>query len=622
MNRVRPEPVARFGAIRRTKPTGARLIATLAMLLGTLTVGLQSAAAQSGGDSFTYDEDGLEWSISWDGDTWSEGESDSADLSLEAAGSFVQFVVLTPATEDPAECLANVVPSFEEGAGAIEADAFEDDNGDPVLDETADYAYELRTISVDLDGEEIGADVIHACYVLGDDALLWGVGLIPVDLDELDDALELFDGVEIAGEPVELGLLDIVSGTGGGTGEDEATPEASDDDEETPEASDEDEATPEASDDEETPEASDEDDVDSSDSDDAGPGADEDAGTYTSPTFGYSLEWDADAYMVENDQTVDTYQLGRDFLQLNNTDTSSILFVEGDDDSWSDTDDCVATLLDEVEVDPDDGELLDDANGDPFEISDDERSAAAYLVTVTLDDGDESDEIVMVDCRLDPNSDVIVGFTNRSGFVDSYIEDDYPAVEEILDSLAFGGTGDGTPEASDDEQPSDDAEPSDEAEVGVDGSTYISPTYFYMLSWDEEIWTVEDESSEDEVDALTLSSDLLTMNLVGYNSGDGDPETCLDNYLTVLDDRGDGDAEIVTDPDTGDELVFPSDDGDSLDALLIYSVDGENFASLVTCISLDDESIVGLEFTAPGVDVVSDDATDQIDGIFDGLFVL
>ncbi|CAA9541278.1 MAG: hypothetical protein AVDCRST_MAG33-34 [uncultured Thermomicrobiales bacterium] len=456
MSGERPEPMSRFGVIGRRSLTGARLLATCAMLLGTLTVGLQSAGAQSGGDSFTYDEDGLEWSIAWDGDVWSEGESESADLALEAEGSFAQFVVLSPTTEDPAECLSNVVPNFEEGAGAIDAAPFEDDDGDPVADETAEYAYELRTITLDLE-EEFDADVVHVCYALGDDALLWGIAVVPVDLDELDAALELFDGVEIAGEPVEIGLPDIVGGTSGGTG-DESTPEASDEDEDTPEASE---------DDEDTPEASEDDDAGSGGDGGADSGADEDAGTYTSPTFGYSIEWDADAYTVEGEETVETYPLARDFLYLSNEEGSSLLFVEGADDSWSDTDDCVATLLEEINVDPADGELLDDANGDPFEISDDDRSAVAYLVTVTLEDGDESDEIVMVDCRLDADSDVIVGFTNRSGFVDSYIEDDYPAVEEIIDSLTFGGTGDGTPEASDDE-PSDDAEASDEDEPSDD----------------------------------------------------------------------------------------------------------------------------------------------------------
>ncbi len=675
---TRSSSVVRFGRPRRMGLTSARVMAAFAILFGTLSVGLQSTGAQSGDNSFTYDEGGLEWSVTWDDSVWSESTSDSADFGLQGENaSLVQFLVLNDVTADPAGCLAGVVPNFEEGAGTTDASAFEDDNGDPVADDNRDYAYEMRTITVDTGGTNLDADVIHACYTLDSSNLLWAVALIPAGSDELEAAYDLFDGIEIAGEPVELGLADVVSGNGGSGNE---TPEASEArsakpsaDEASPEASRSrrsssssrssasanDEASPEASrsrrssasNDEASPEASrsrrSSSSARPSASDDAAVGADEGAGTYTSPTFGYSLEWDADAWTVESERDVDTYSLGRDFLQINDLDTSSILFIEGADDSWSDTDDCVATLLDEVNVDPADADLLDGDDGDPFEISGDDRSAVAYQIVSQASNGDDQDEIVMIDCRQDSDSDLIVGFTNRSGFVDDYFGDGYPAVQDILDSLTFSGGGSGaeTPVASDrSDEPSSRAstredatpeasrrgsrsatpEPSNDpsGDTGVDGNDYTSPTYGYELTWDEDIWTVEDESSEDDIDALSLSSDILTLNVTGYNSGDGDPETCLDNYLGVLTDRGnggsDGEAEIVS-GDDGD-LIFPSDDGTNLRAYAFYTVDGEDLASDIICVSLSDENILAVEFTTDPQTLADTDTSDQIQDILDGLF--
>ena len=656
---TRSSSVVRFGRPRRMVLTGARLMAAFAMLFGTLSAGLQSTGAQSGGDTFTYDEGGVEWSVGWDDAIWSESATDSADFGLQAENaSVVQFLVLNDVTEDPAGCLAGVVPNFEEGANATDSAAFEDDNGDPVADDNADYAYELRTITLDIGGTDLDADAIHACYALDRSTLLWVVGLIPVDSDELEAAYDLFDGIEIAGEPVELGLADVVSGNGGSGNE---TPEASASEARSAKPS-ADEASPEASrsrrsssssrssasaNDEASPAASrsrrSSSSARPSASDDAAVGADEGAGTYTSPTFGYSLEWDADAWTVEAERDVDTYALGRDFLQINDLDTSSILFIEGADDSWSDTDDCVDTLLDEINVDPTDAELLDDDNGDPFEISGDDRSAVAYQIVSQASNGDDQDEIVMIDCRQDPDSDLIVGFTNRSGFVDDYFGDGYPAVQDILDSLTFSGGGSGaeTPVASDrSDEPSSRAstredatpeasrrgsrsatpEPSNDpsGDTGVDGNDYTSPTYGYELTWDEDVWTVEDESSEDDVDALSLSSDILTLNVTGQNNGDGDPETCLDDYLDVLTDRGDGDAEIVT-GDDGDAIGESDDSSTSIQRFIIYGIDGEQFVSEVFCVSLDDENILAVEFTTDPQTLADTDANQQIQDILDGL---
>ena len=637
MNRT--NPVARSRSLRPAGLTALRLIATLAMLLGTGVVGARAAGAQSSGDSFEYDEDGLNWSISWDDSIWSEGGgADDADFSLEANNSIVQFLVLPDANEDPAACLEALVPGFEDGAAVTDAADFEDDNGDPVADDTDDYAYEIRSITADVNGADLDADVVHACYALDRSALLWVVALVPADSGELEDVFDLYDSLEIAGDPVELGLADAV---GDSSGSGDETPEASPSDEETPEASPSrrsspsEEASPSrrSSPSEEASPSEDEATPEPGDGGDNGEGADEAAGTYTSPSFGYGLEWNPDDWDV--DQEIPNSG-GRDRLDLFGAEAPYVIYIEGSDE-WSDPDDCVSGLSGEVtDFDPDSAEPVEDANGDPFEVSEDDRALAAYVNSSTDDD-----TIALFECRADPDSDLIVAFTFLSGDTDDFVDDVYPNFEDVADSLTFeGGAGDATPEASasedatpeasrrgsDDATPeasdSDDATPeaSDNASdgSGVDGNTYVSPTYRYVLSWDEDVWTVEDESSEDGVDALSLSSDLLALNLTGYNSSDGDIATCFDNFVDVLDDRGDGDATILI-GDDGDPIGQSDDTNETGQRYISYSVDGDPFGSIVTCISLGDEDILALEFTAVPDDLLSDDANDQINEIFSNL---
>lgn len=402
--------------LTRTGLISGRLLVALALLLGTMTVGIRTASAQSAG-SFDYDEDGVSWSVEYDDDVWTDADSDAADFALETGdGNLAQFLTIPDVGVDPATCLENVIPEFEgeNGAGATDAVAYEDVSGDPIAGETDAYAYEVRTIT--LGGED--AETVHACWAIDGESVLWAVTLVPGgDEDELEAAYALVDGVAIDGEPTPIGLPAGDGGPTGGTSDDETTPDASDD--AAAEASDD--ATPGA--DDGTPGAGDS-------------GADEDAGTYSSPTYGYGLAWPTDDFTVEVDEEASP-QNARDVLQLVDVEGASLLYVEGADAEWTDTDDCVSTLLEEIGLDIDGSEaILDLETDEPYAISEDSRSAEAYTGTLETPDGD-LDASVLVDCRADDSGELIVGFTNVSLEVDDYFGVAYPAVEEILDSLEF-----------------------------------------------------------------------------------------------------------------------------------------------------------------------------------------
>ncbi len=385
----------------------SRLLVAVAMLFGTMSLGFQGASAQ-GDPGFEYDQDGLNWAVEYDDSVWTKLSAPEGDFSLESEnGSVALFLTLPDLNVDPAGCLDGVIPTFEDGAGITDSTPLEGESGDPIAGDTDAYAYAVQTVESD----SISGETVHACFALDGSSLLWVVTLIPDGADDLDATYALYDSVSIDGEATPIGLPD---------GDASGTPVAGNG---TPVAGD---ATATASDDSGTPVSEDGTPVA------GGAGADEDAGTYESHTYGYMLSWDADEWTVESDGEASA-DYPRDLLQLFNADETSLLYVESSDSDWVDTDECVSTLFEEVSIDTDpDAAVEDPETGDPYEISEDGHSAAAY----TSMQGD-SDITVLVDCRQDPDSDVIVGFTSISNEIDDYFGVEYPAVEEILDSLEF-----------------------------------------------------------------------------------------------------------------------------------------------------------------------------------------
>ncbi len=361
--------------------------------------------------------------------------------------------------------------------------------------------------------------------------------------------------------------------------------------------------------------------------------SDEDAGTYESPSFGYTLEWDADQWSVESEAEADTNG-GRDFLALSDTDGTTVLFVEGSEDSWSDTGDCVDTLFPELGVDIADGELVDDADGNPFEIDEDDHSAAAYVLPIELDSGETQDQVLLVDCRADAETGLIIGFSSRSGIVDDYGTDGYGLIEPIISSLAFAGSGQGddaTPVASDDATPvADDAtaEASDDsgtpvAEGGTpvaggvgadeDAGTYTSPTYGYTLSFDADYWTVDGEVLGDDNagrDRLDLVSPDETSTLYIEGSEEwSDPDDCLSVLLeevgvdpaanTPADDPETGDPYEISEDDRA-AVAYTASDGDEGATVLIDCRQdiGSDVIVGFTTISTEFEDYFGVEYPA------------------------
>ena len=386
------------------------------------------------------------------------------------------------------------------------------------------------------------------------------------------------------------------------------------------------------------------------------------AGTYVSPTFGYALAWDPDDWTVE-DEREPTDQSTRDFLRLHTNDAdrdgrvSGIVFVEGTDRDWSDPDDCVRTLAREIGVQPSRDEPIPDPDtGEPYAVSGADRSAAAFVRVLEDADGNEATQATMFVCRADAASGLVVAFTNVSAFADSYFDRGYPAFAALVDSLTLPGseadrpgkgdvpnqgdrpgkgdiptteptgepTGEPTADASDGSAPVPSDVPTAEAggeptaEASGEPTSFVADDFGVELTWDPDVWTFEGEEHGEGYVAVQLSSEILTSAVVPYTSGDGSVQTCLDNYVAILDERGAGTATIVVRPD-GEQDITVSDDGTLREAYVAYTDKDVPFESRIACRSLNATDVLAIEFTGPAEDLRGPDAGDQSDGLLAGL---
>jgi hypothetical protein len=355
-----------------------RGLAVAALVAGLFATPLASVSAQDD-ETFEYDEGGVAYSVAYDGGLWEASSESAVDVLLTSSdsGAVVTFVTDPLLGDDVDSCLEGVLMNFEEGAGFEGAT----DGDTPGAGSGDGYVYETR------EAERDGIDVttLHTCFDLGDGALLWSAALI-LDEGGYEPVYDLLSGVEGDGTTYDL---EFTGGSTGGTDQD-ATPEA----------------------------------------DDATPTSGGDLVTYESPNYGYTFDLDTSLWTDSEEGGSAT----RDQFRVTNDDESLVMFVEGSNE-WADTDECVAVLTEEIGIDPDiDTVATDPESGDDFLISEDDRSAAAYV-----GEDDASGAVVYIDCYVSPENDVIVGFTVVSTDVteDEFFEDVSPEIERVIDSLEF-----------------------------------------------------------------------------------------------------------------------------------------------------------------------------------------
>jgi hypothetical protein len=574
---------SRSWALWRPLPVAAACV--LVLTLGWVPAGLAASAGaparqvevdEEGVDGNEYESPTFGYTLEWDEDVWEVVEATSTQerdrLHLRSDGSDLLVDGLSDFDGDTVDCLADRIANLENRA--LDIEPFEDEDGDDVEGEEDGRAFAafLVTGPVLEDDDETDEDAELIAYLecrtlVEGDAVIQILHVAPV-ADYPDEAL-------LAAEALETLTIPAADEGDDGEGEDE---EVGEDEEPTEEATEEATEEPEE---EATEEATEEPEDEEEDEEQTPEEAGVDDDTYTSPTFGYSLEWDEDEWEVEDATSEDDV----DTLVLSNG--VSTLTITGLEDFDGDLADCLEETAAELEDgrDVESFEPALNADGDPIEIDDDDRVGAVYLATV---DGDEV--AYQVECRTLVEDEAVIQIVQVVPADD--FDDEIAPVAEVLDTLTLEGEEpeeeeeEETPEPEEEEEETPD--PEDElAEAGVDGNSYVSPQFGYSLEWDPDVWQVDGASSDLGFDDLGLLGQRSFLEISGTD-GFADAFVCFDNVVSFFSE----DSEAFT---VEDFEPFEDEDGEVVEGEEDDRVFGAFLATLVEENGFENEIVYYVE---------------------------
>jgi len=319
----------------------------------------------------------------------------------------------------------------------------------------------------------------------------------------------------------------------------------------------------------------------------AGRAAQIDGATYTSPQYGYVVEWDAQ--WGANPRNVTSEEGGQDDILLTNNDGRIRIVGQGGGVA-------AEAFLEEIAA--------------TFT-----RDDAAISTIDTNDQGVVTAEVttarnhVLLEAHTLGDAVVVVALSAR--------EADYPTAlaaaqtgvtlngTPILTGEAAGNAGAGNPTEEATETPTEGAteqataqatgEPTTEGtpvpgESGFDGDVYTSPAFGYSLDVPAD-WTVDGESQEANAETLVLTNGTSTITLHATSDYDGDLPGCVDYARGLAEDDPaypDLDLELTANGDP-----FQGADDRSAYALLSYTgEDGELWAHFIHCQAIEEGASV------------------------------
>lgn len=181
-----------------------------------------------------------------------------------------------------------------------------------------------------------------------------------------------------------------------------------------------------------------------------------------------------------------------------------------------------------------------------------------------------------------------------------------------------GGGGAETPEPTEDVG----AEPTEESTLSQQMDTFTGPVYGYTVSFDPNIWLVEDEIDAPPVDGVRLDGDTSTVFLIGTNEYGADPVGCLN----AENDRYSAGSERISNWETaiggdGEPLWFESDTlawGVFIYTFTSSSGEEVEFVDYISCETIpDQDAVLIVQLTS-----LPDDYNDNLDAVLDILDTL
>lgn len=304
--------------------------------------------------------------------------------------------------------------------------------------------------------------------------------------------------------------------------------------------------------------------------------------TYTSPQFAYTVTWDTP--WVADEAGTRSRPDRDDVLTLRDEESDLPLVVAGIVTDLLPEERLETIVANRTEGDEDLQAVLDPDNDDGFAAAllayaDDGSAVHEY---VEISEGEAGEWLRVVDLRV-PAEDLTDAF-DATGTVEIDGDAAFRGNPSALLDTAGDGDDEDTedtterrrpriPTADEDDEPAEepaDDEPTDEATgtaselEGVDGTTYTSPNFDHSVTWDEDVWEVDETSVEDGFDRVTLSSTGdSSISLSATTEFDGDVTECLVQVTEFLAD-GDQDLEItdvdLLDDEDGEPIQGEADD--------------------------------------------------------------
>jgi len=366
----------------------------------------RGSSSQSGVDGDTYVGPTYGVYLEFDSDAWDVVEDLSADdnngrdlLLIEHTDIPIRVYFETYDTVTRAsDCLES---ASEEAYGDADAEIFEDEDGNAIEDSSRGVAFAAYLFENE-DGDELVAYV--ECRALPEGAGVFVITMFTFP-DEWDDAYaELSD------------ILDTVDLEGGSS-----SSSNNDDEEDDNGSSNQDDEE----DDNGSSDNDDEEDNNSSNNDDEEDSGSSAAGTYESPTYGFTIEYDEDVW----EQTDDSSRSGTDTVEFEGDDDVVLTVTAVEAGSRDDAESCVEDQLDTY----DDVELIQVTNSE-----DDEPLAGdtqfGYYTIMAYDDDNGDTHALYLECGASPDEDYLVLFVadgpwDGAGDMVSAVADMVEAVE-------------------------------------------------------------------------------------------------------------------------------------------------------------------------------------------------
>ena len=239
-------------------------------------------------------------------------------------------------------------------------------------------------------------------------------------------------------------------------------------------------------------------------------------GSYSSPTYDFQIEWDDSLWSAEETAGTEGVEFNSDL---------SYGFVQAIPDYSNGAESCVADSTANIEGKENVAEFVKA----PKRI---ERPASGVdlgelFTYVNTDSGAEI--AIFIECRDLAAGDAVLQIM-LLGYLDDY-EAAAPTWEDLLLAVETGSESNSN---KDEGSNSGKIGKGESASAEIDGNAYINPEFGFTATWDEDAWTAEPLSGEDDVSSGFAVASEYSYGMIIVEELQGDFEDCAVNYAEQI----------------------------------------------------------------------------------------